>query len=132
MKTSGSFILLMTKNIYLWIWKFCHWKSTFNIHLLHWECQVLHSPNKPNHLTDQTQLNWLNREAMCCYWFCVHVISPTWIEWNLSLCIILIVNELVAGNRCDIWNLSSYNGIRTNHHLFLKWKFNQLAKLITI
>ena len=41
----------------------------------------------------------------------------------------LNVKELIARNRCDIWNLSDCNGTRTHNYLARKRTLNHLAKL---
>ena len=41
----------------------------------------------------------------------------------------LNVKELLARNRCDMWNLSDTSRIRTQNHLVRKLTLNHLAKL---
>ena len=48
-------------------------------------------------------------------------------ESTLSSC--LNVKELLAQNRCDIWNLNECNRTRTNNHLVRKRTLNHLAKV---
>ena len=50
-------------------------------------------------------------------------------EWTHTLCC-MNVNELLARNRHDIWNLSDCKRIRTHNHLVCKRTLNHLAQLI--
>ena len=63
-------------------------------------------------------------KAVCSY----HVTYAFQSESTLhSSC--LDVKEFLARNRCDIWSLSDYNGIRIHNHLVRKQTLNYLAKL---
>ena len=57
-----------------------------------------------------------------------HVTSAFYSE--STLCSYLIVKELLAQNRYDIWKLSDCNRIRIHNHLVCKWTLNYLATLV--
>ena len=56
---------------------------------------------------------------------CLTYVFPS--ESTLYNC--LNVKELIAWNRCYIWNLSECNGAGTHNHLVRKQRLNYLAKL---
>ena len=61
--------------------------------------------------------------TVCSY----HVTYAFQSEYTLYSC--LIVKELLAPNRREIWSLSDCNGTRTHYHLVCKRTLNHLTKL---
>ena len=66
-----------------------------------------------------------NQSFIVCYYHVTYVFPS---ECTLYSC--LIVKELLAGNRWDIWSLSDNNWIRMHNHLVRIRTLNNLAELV--
>ena len=68
--------------------------------------------------------NGIEQNQIVCFY---HV--PQTFRVNLRL---VIVNELFARNKCNIWNLNGCNGIRTCNYLFRKRTLSQLVMIASL
>ena len=64
-----------------------------------------------------------------CIWLYLLVMLRTCFRLNPHSIVCLIIKELLAQSRHEIWSLSDWNWIRTQNHLICKRTLNHLTKL---
>ena len=131
------FIVFLVCEIYVWALSVTGWinsndGSNLMMTFIGWQnifrLQILLYFNFASMTLTLKWNSWLYRKhpvnlTVCSY----HVTYVFQSESTLYSC--LIVKELLARSRHEIWRWSDCNWTRTQNHLVLKWTLNHLAKL---